>query len=1693
MRKNLSVLLALMMVLSTVSFALPSAITVYDAVNEFISEAYSEENAELSGDEWSNTEKGYKLFVIDFETKNDGTALVSSDYSAITNSRVDATATTKTGGVAVSAVGRTNPNYTVNARVNVKGGSGASLSGTDNKYLTLSTAGDSLIFSQLYVGDGTYVFEFETDTVTYNAIRGSYNAGVTPTATAKDGTWYATSHTAANMTEALSTSCSSYGTDNIRFHFSTTPTMYDNIVVYYQPTGWTSPSTGNEGGEEDEGAADTQSWTHPTYGTKLFNMDFDTNNNGEAVAEAALSGINGGKISSGSEGILVSTVGQINPELSADEASDYRVSLYDGTGNMTYSLESVGDSQGLGFIATGSYKPSLYIGGVYDKAGSYTIVIDYKYDDGGSGVAHNNIQFANPTATYYDGTLSSGSLETVPYTLEYTDSDTYISQRIVFYCNGSTDTFTGSEKFIIDNLSVYYYDENIDYTEPEEPSTDIWESTEYGTKLYEVNFDTKLDGTTVTETDLSGIDSGRLDQDLSAGILVSNIGKVNPNIDATYSEDYRISVKDLTYSLGTADGKTFLDIKSTTEKPCIMLGGFNDRDGDYTIVIDYRYLKNTSSYTHDRLYMHTHNQNVDSSLLSNESWATAPYSFSTLDGDVYKTNYMRMVFYSVGNVFTGVEEFQIDKISVYYKAKTTVKVTVSANGNADMSDVVMSDISASGVRVADILARITNNSGKQLLGISATADGVTLSAGETITPADGATLYMIWGNEIVDKEITWTDSEKGYLLYDLDFETEKHYVKNNDELSLFGAVNTNIINNGDWYITVNYYEDLLPGTGTATYEPKEGEIRYEYVDGKYNKYLSIKPDGTTCWPQVGIMAYAVGSSNYTVFGGANGIYTIEGDVRAILADGSNYSYTSIVVDMATYDETSAKYTSQTQITSVGYTYTTGEWATISGVLDNADYDGLSRIKPCNQYSDLPIAGADEIHFDNFKLYWKPYTVNVTFDNSAVATMSNQTVSVSTENPITVGDLKKLVKSDGLMELKGLSKAKGGVLLSDDTVIDFFGNLTFYTVWEQKDMTGWTHDDYGILVYDLDFNSSESFTTSTLASLYGRVNPNLTDSENWTISSHYLKDAEIVDDGSGNKYLKMSVDGTNEYPQIQVNANVTDSYVFSSDGNYTLMADIKVVSADGYMTNTLNSVSLALHGATNTDGVWSYTQEGGGWSTSDKTALSSDFVSALGTFNCSSYDGVSKIIYCMSYGEVPTADIEALYIDNLRLYWKPSYVTVTVKPGENKLAREHAIKVSTSGVSVSDIMTKVVDHGDMILKGISNKAGGSALSGTLTLSSDTTLYALWEETGEVLSEYSVEFEKDESSGIDVYWKNHGTNSEGNGYVRNTDGHGVFTFNAKKEHSAVWDSNISFTSFVSKATPAGEIKAIMVRMRYRNVPYFDCSCATDVNSHVHEYKTGSTNTYDNKKQMMQFYYLTPDTTKMSESQSLKYNFSVADGDGIENDWFTFYIDVSENADFRDKGISDLRLDFNNDVWDGTVIDIDYIRFIGDKSKAPVTQNTNSIKTTDPLGIRFMASLKKELVESSSSYGWVIAREVSLAAAGLSNSDFSYEAATEKSVAALRGVNFGEGREEALTLSEDSVNVYFTAMLYNIPSDMYEDKLVARPFAVVDDVTYYGAPLSKSVYDVAKALRDGGFSGCTAAQQTYIQRVIDKVEMA
>lgn len=439
------------------------------------------------------------------------------------------------------------------------------------------------------------------------------------------------------------------------------------------------------------------------------------------------------------------------------------------------------------------------------------------------------------------------------------------------------------------------------------------------------------------------------------------------------------------------------------------------------------------------------------------------------------------------------------------------------------------------------------------------------------------------------------------------------------------------------------------------------------------------------------------------------------------------------------------------------------------------------------------------------------------------------------------------------------------------------------------------------------------------------------------------------------------------------------------------------------------------------------------------------------------------------------------------------VNVTVVGGVNTLAGDKVITVPKGSITAENLKALVVDHGDMILTGLSLTENDEMLSGTLELTEDMTVYAHWQKTGEILSEYSVEFEFDESSGNDIMWNYTGGNAStvtGHGYVRHKDGYGSITFNAANDHTGIWDSNIRVTNQAGKTIEKGKIKGIMIRMRYRNLPEFTCSCKTDKHNHTFKYNTRDV-AYTNDRHMFQIYYLNDSASSLSEEQSLRLRYYVKDTERMNEEWFTLYFDVSENADFQEKDIAYLRYDFENGIWDNMIVDFDYIRLIGDVSHAPENVDVNEIKTTKPIGVRFKASLTKEIKDSATSYGWIFARSEALSGAGIKKSDFTYENSASKGVATLRGVNFGEGREEALIFDESGANIYYTALLYNIPKDEYEDKIVSRPFAVIGGVTYYGNVIEKSMYDVAKAIQNDGFRGLTAVQQSYVQRVIDYVE--
>ena len=54
----------------------------------------------------------------------------------------------------------------------------------------------------------------------------------------------------------------------------------------------------------------------------------------------------------------------------------------------------------------------------------------------------------------------------------------------------------------------------------------------------------------------------------------------------------------------------------------------------------------------------------------------------------------------------------------------------------------------------------------------------------------------------------------------------------------------------------------------------------------------------------------------------------------------------------------------------------------------------------------------------------------------------------------------------------------------------------------------------------------------------------------------------------------------------------------------------------------------------------------------------------------------------------------------------------------------------------------------------------------------------------------------------------------------------------------------------------------------------------------------------------------------------------------------------------------------------------------------------------------------------------------------------------------------------------NIFFTAVVYGIPSTMYKDTLVVRPYVAYGDTVVYGDAVENSIYNVALKLKDSEY---------------------
>ncbi len=343
----------------------------------------------------------------------------------------------------------------------------------------------------------------------------------------------------------------------------------------------------------------------------------------------------------------------------------------------------------------------------------------------------------------------------------------------------------------------------------------------------------------------------------------------------------------------------------------------------------------------------------------------------------------------------------------------------------------------------------------------------------------------------------------------------------------------------------------------------------------------------------------------------------------------------------------------------------------------------------------------------------------------------------------------------------------------------------------------------------------------------------------------------------------------------------------------------------------------------------------------------------------------------------------------------------------------------------------------------------------------------------------------------------------GYITwNADGYVTLNFDANDEvkaaaaaqgkTAAVYDPSIYVSALdKSKYIPAGAFEEIKIRMRLRGLP------ADGTEVYAMGYSGYTSATFSMAKYPVYFHWMNSRDAVLYEGVQSKHfddTCTFTQGSYVANQWFEVTIPASFfEADVED--LATLRINLPDWTPDGTKIDIDYIRFMGQPPEvdAPTSvEDATDIRIVEGKenGLRFKATVSSATDIAAADLGFVVVSYDKFMADNTSYDDLTVD---------TTGVKVGYKRLEG----EDLVNYFNTdddealemaAVLYGIPEAYYDSYVIVRPFACVAGAYYYGAAFSTSLYDEAVEIYEDTdtFDNLSTEQQDYIIYVLDTVEL-
>ncbi len=150
-----------------------------------------------------------------------------------------------------------------------------------------------------------------------------------------------------------------------------------------------------------------------------------------------------------------------------------------------------------------------------------------------------------------------------------------------------------------------------------------------------------------------------------------------------------------------------------------------------------------------------------------------------------------------------------------------------------------------------------------------------------------------------------------------------------------------------------------------------------------------------------------------------------------------------------------------------------------------------------------------------------------------------------------------------------------------------------------------------------------------------------------------------------------------------------------------------------------------------------------------------------------------------------------------------------------------------------------------------------------------------------------------------------------------------------------------------------------------------------------------------------------------------------------------------------------------------------------------SADSIRIDEPVGLRFEAKISSD--NTALEIGWIVTTNEKLEAAGISADDFTKESPVEM----VTGINYSKALDIKKGIKSSNGTDTFTAVLTEIDADNYHTIIIARPYAVDENGTWYGERYMGAISVAAELAKDELYAELTNKQKAVVDSVLSERE--